>query len=60
MQCMTHAQQERVEMTTVRMNRDERQMLEGLAGVDGVSLSDAIRAAIRDQHAVRLPKRGRR
>lgn len=41
----------------VRLSRDERQMAKALAGADGVSVSDAIRIAIRRQHEARFPKK---
>jgi hypothetical protein len=53
-------EQERDEVTTVRLTRDERNMVKAMAGADGVSMSDAIRMAIRHQHAARFDKKGRR
>ena len=39
---------------TVRLSRDERHMLKGLAAAEGVSLADAIRLCIRRAHAERF------
>ena len=49
---------ERDEMMTLRLNADERKMVEALAATDGVSMSDAIRMAIRQRHAERFSKKG--
>ena len=51
---------ERDNVMTVRLTRDERNMVKALAGADGVSFSDAIRMAIRHQHVARFPKKGGR
>jgi hypothetical protein len=47
---------ERDNVVTVRMSRDEHQMAKALAGADGVSISDAIRMAVRRAHAERFAK----
>jgi uncharacterized protein (DUF1778 family) len=46
--------QDRDEVMTVRLSRDERNMVKGLAAADGVSLSDAIRMSVRRAHAERF------
>ena len=45
---------EREDTMTIRLSRDERNMVKALAGADAVSLSDAVRMAIRRQHAERF------
>jgi len=49
---------DRDEMMTLRLRKEERKMVEALAAADGVSLSDAIRMAVRQRHAERFPKKG--
>lgn len=46
--------QERDDVVTVRLSRDERNMLKALAGADGISLSDVIRMLVRREHASRF------
>jgi antitoxin component of RelBE/YafQ-DinJ toxin-antitoxin module len=40
---------------TVRLNKDERNMVKALAGADGVSISDAVRMSVRRAHETRFP-----
>jgi hypothetical protein len=42
---------ERENVVTVRLSRDEHQMVKAMAGANGVSLSDAVRMAVRRAHA---------
>ena len=51
------ATQERDDVVTVRLSRDERNMLKALAGVDGISLSDVVRMLVRREHASRFGQR---
>jgi hypothetical protein len=45
---------QRDDVITVRLSRDERQMVKALAGADGVSISDAVRMSVRRAHAERF------
>jgi hypothetical protein len=45
---------EREDVITVRLNKDERRMVSALAGVDGISISDVVRMSIRRAHADRF------
>jgi hypothetical protein len=45
---------EREAVVTVRMSKVERSMVEALAEADGVSISDAVRMAVRRAHANRF------
>jgi hypothetical protein len=50
---------ERDHVMTVRLTRDERNMVKALAGADGVSFSDAIRMSIRQRYAERFGEKSR-
>jgi uncharacterized protein (DUF1778 family) len=47
-------EREREDVITVRLTRDERNMVKGLAAADGVSISDAVRMAVRRAHEQRF------
>jgi hypothetical protein len=50
---MTEA--ERDVTMTVRLTREERQMVKAIAELDGVSSSDAVRMSVRRAYAERFP-----
>lgn len=45
---------ERVTVMTVRLTKEERNMVGALAEADGVSISDAVRMSVRRQYAERF------
>lgn len=50
---------ERVLQLKVLLSAEEKQMLQELADLDGLSIADVVRQLIRREHATRKPKKKR-
>jgi uncharacterized protein (DUF1778 family) len=50
----TRPNREREEILSIRLNADEKRMVQALADIDGLSLSDVARLSLRRAHAERF------